>query len=81
MIRITVELVSARTGIKSRLAVAEICNNGSGTLSSANYDATFALKQKKIWRMSRVEHFPRKYKNVWYLIQRALNEALNGEER
>jgi hypothetical protein len=79
MIRITVELVSARTGLTTRLATAVITNDGTGSTSRGNYDAIFSLRKIKTWRTSRVEKFPRKYKSVWILVQRLLNEALHGE--
>jgi hypothetical protein len=79
VIRITIELVSANTGVTSRLASATITNDGTDTSGKGNYDAFFYLKQRGIWRTARVEKFPRKYKNVWHLVRQALNDALNAE--
>lgn len=74
MIRITIELVSARTGLTQRIGTALISNDGTGTSSHGNYEAIFHLKRKNVWRTARAENFPRKYKNVWFLLKRLLAE-------
>jgi hypothetical protein len=78
MIRVTVELVSARTGETTRLGDALIFNEGSGTPTRGTYGAVFRLKRLRPWRTSRVMDFPRQSKNVWYLIYRALKIALDA---
>ena len=78
MIRITVELVSARTGETTRIASATIANEGTGTRTRGNYNADFLLKRRRVWRTSRIVDYPRQSKNVWYLIYRALKVALNA---
>lgn len=76
MIKITVELHSAITGEVTRLGEATIYNDGTGTDRRGNYGALF--KGKRSWlRGARVEGFPRKSRNVWELIRRALNTALD----
>lgn len=77
MIKVTVELVSSRTGKISLLGVAMIANDGASQSSSrGNYDAEFRLKRKRIWRKGRVTGYPRHSLNVWYLIHRLLGDAL-----
>lgn len=75
MIRVTVELISARTGQTSVLASATITNDGTGTRDRGNYDAAIGRKGGGIARNARIENFPRLSKNVWWLLARALNAA------
>ena len=79
MIRVTVELVSAIDGHREVLGTAVIVNDGtSETEKRGNYNAAFYGKRS--WqRRGLVENFPRKSRNVWHLIRRSLNAALEGE--
>lgn len=74
MIRVKVELISARTGQTTLLAMAAIANDGKGSKTLGNYDAAFTLKSGRVWRESHVEAFPRTRKNVWWLIRRLLSQ-------
>lgn len=80
MIRVTVELVSARTGRTSTLATAMIANDGKTSLETGgkrgSYNVIFNLKRKFGWRSVRVEDYPRKSLNIWHLVHRALTAAL-----
>lgn len=81
MIRITVELLSARDGHVETLGQAIIYNDATGTPEDGNYVAKlsrrggFKPKAEKlgIWRMAAVKGFPRKRFNVWYLLREALD--------
>ena len=79
MICITVKLVSARDGHTEILGSAVIVNDGgSATDKRGSYNAAFF--GKRTWlRQGRVENFPRKSLNIWHLISRSLNAALEGE--
>ena len=78
MIRVTVELVSPIDGHREVLGTAVIANDGSSeTEKRGNYNAAFF--GKRTWlRQGRVKNFPRKNLNVWHLIRRSLNAALEG---
>ena len=79
MIRVTVELISAIDGHTELLGAALISNDGSSeTPKRGNYDAYFFGK-RSWWRQGCVENFPRKSRNVWHLIRRALNDALENK--
>lgn len=79
MIKVTVELQSAKTGETTLLGTAVIANDGFGTSSRGTYGAIFGLKRKRHWRGAYVEGFPRKSKNVWHLLRELLNDALKDE--
>lgn len=81
MIRVTVELISARTGEKSHLGTMLIANygtasDGSGDASVGNYDATLLGKAHQRWRRARVTDFPRKRLLVWDLMFRVLKNVV-----
>ena len=78
MIRITIDLVSARTGETTRIGCAVIRNDGTGTRTRGNYDVMFGSKRKSAWRTAHVVDYPRLSKNVWYPVYRALKVALNA---
>ncbi len=68
MIRVTVELVSARGREHDRLlGRAEICNDGTGTPTLGHYDAKF-YGAKKLLETARFEGFKRGQHNVWVLL-------------
>ena len=80
MIVIKVELHSAITKKVSLIGKAIICNDGSGSISSGNYNAKFWSKRPNIvWREGKVENFPRKSLNVWYLLSKCLTNILKRD--
>lgn len=80
MIRITVQLVSAIHPDRSRLlGIAEISNDGGGTLEVSNYDvrlSKWAPKEKQTWKRGKVTGFDRKRRGVWDLFYIALRNIL-----
>lgn len=76
MIEITVELKSAITGERTVIGRATIVNDATGTHSRGNYGAVFAGKTARYVRYSRIENFPRLRKNVWDLLQLALQNRV-----
>ncbi len=84
MIRVTVELVSAIHPSRNRLlGVAEIKNDGKGTVTAGHYNATFSMKQPmqgRTWRTGRVEGFKRRQFGAWDLLWLCLGAAL-GQDR
>ncbi len=77
MIRVTVELVSARTGKVEVLGRAIIANDGTGGEYEASYDARFEKRRGgHVWKRGRVEGFKRKSAGVWELLALALNDAI-----
>ncbi len=84
MIRVTVELVSARTGLITHLGSATISNDGSGTPVLGNYGFKFFKrgKARQIWKVGAIRGFPRKRLLVWDLLYLVLKEVVgqrNGE--
>lgn len=76
MIRVTVELVSARGRAHDRvLGVANIGNDGTGTATFGHYDAALFGRSKAVWRRVRVRRFPRRRLLAWDLLYRVLREA------
>lgn len=71
MIKITIELKSARTGKTTKIGVATISNRGSNKQSpkKGGYSAVFFGKTWRSVRYARLEDFPRMRKNVWDLLQ------------
>lgn len=85
MLRITVELVSARTGKTSVLGVATIANDGEESMVTSgaygSYNASFskwAPKQTQTWKKGRVEGFDRVKRGPWDLLFLALRSALGS---
>jgi hypothetical protein len=73
VIRVTVELISARTGRTSVLGVAHISNDGTGTEHVGHYDVALSkFGGKGVWKRGRVEGFARKSLGSWDLLFRAL---------
>jgi len=82
MIRVTVELVSARTGKTSVLGVATITNDGTGGLDVGNYDVTLSkFRGKGTWKSGRVEQFRRVLLGPWDLLFRALAKTVGYRNR
>lgn len=85
MIRVTVELISGRTGKASVLGIATIANDVQQTIESrgdlGSYDARFskwAPKEKEIWKRGRVENFDRRRRGPWDLLYLALKSAVGS---
>jgi hypothetical protein len=76
MIRVTVELVSARTGKTSVLGTAKISNNLTGSPARGNYTVKLHDKAGRLWKESTVHGFPRKRLLTWDLLFRALNATV-----
>lgn len=74
MIHVTIELCSARTGKKSVLGTAEICNEGGLQGDTVrNYSVVLRDKAGRVWKQGRVEKFPRKRLLAWDLLCRSLD--------
>lgn len=87
MIRITVDLVSARgPQHNKRLGVMEICNDGSlsdgsGDSTRGNYYGRIYRKGgRSVIRQGNVENFPRRSYQVWRLILRMLRDCYPEEK-
>lgn len=88
MIRITVELVSARDLSTRVLGVATICNDLKESVATGGkrgaYDATFskwAPKQGEVWKRARVVGFDRAKRGAWDLLFLALRDAVGYRNR
>ncbi len=86
MIRITVELISAKTGKSRTLGIMDICNDASGSATRGNYKG-FLYRQglktptrKQVVKEGRVEDFPRKSYSAWRLLLRMLKD-MHPEEK
>ena len=86
MIRVTVELVPYGIEEDARvIATMKIANDGirsrltNGKVGDYNVYVTTVNKRGgkcRDWKTGEVKNFPRKSKNVWYLIKRALDAIL-----
>lgn len=74
MIRVTVELISARTGKTTMLGLMDISNDGTGTPTQGHYNGRVMRKRTfaKITREGRVENHNRINKPIWTLIAKML---------
>jgi len=83
MIRVTVELVSTRTGLTKHLGTAEIANDGTGTPEVCDYN--FALSKwgrpAETWKTGRVIGFHRKKHGAWDLLYLALLAAVGSRHK
>lgn len=88
MIRVTIELLSARTGRRTTLGVMDISNDGS--LSDGSGDSPRGCYNARMYRRGswstvqrtgRVEDWPRRSKTVWQLLHKMLDNIYNGEKR
>ena len=64
---------------KKLLCQATIANDGTGTKTRGNYRVKLSGQKrnaKKTWRTAEVKEYARKSYNVWYLVRKALEEAL-----
>ncbi len=85
MIRITIEMVPG--GIDAAaytIAQGVIVNDGHGTQRTGNYHYGITRQRKRtgpedpgIWKRGHIESFPRKRQNIWYLLKRVLDDALD----
>ena len=83
MIKITVELISARDGHREILHEALLYNDGTGTKTSGNYELYLGKKGYTFqnvyegrghYRRGKVKNFPRLRKNSWHLIYEGLHD-------
>ncbi len=78
MVRVTVEMLPHGDESKRYLlGVADIANDGTGTITHGNYVSSFRYKDR-VWATLVVRGFPRKSRNVWYLLYECLREAVKG---
>jgi hypothetical protein len=80
MIRITVELLSARGPERNRtLGTAEIVNDGTGTATHGNYTARFYgggdKRCSRVWRETTLRGWARNRRHPWLLVLFALTKA------
>lgn len=83
MIRVTVELISARTGVTSEIGCMYLSNEGNSTdPKRGNYVVQVCRRgsRRDIQRRGRVENFPRKSYSIWRLVVRALLSAFPEEK-
>jgi len=77
MIKITIEMwPRGYEQNKKKIAEMTIVNDGSGTKTKGNYYFNMWLKRFAPWKSGKIENFSRGSKNIYYLIQQCLNEAL-----
>lgn len=80
MIIITIELASAITGRRTKLAEAHISNDGTSTSDKiGHYDGKILRAPNfhpeiSVTRRGRVEDYPRNNITVWHLVARMLNK-------
>lgn len=82
MIRITVELLPHGMELGKRtLGIAEISNDGTGTVERGNYKVTlskWAPKERETWKETTVRFFPRTERGTWDLLYRALRRMVGS---
>lgn len=85
MIRVTVELLSGRTGQTTTLAQMLIINDGTGTRQRGNYNVEVLrgrgaaqLARRTVQRRGRVVQYPRLRHHVWHLVALALHRLEYG---
>lgn len=78
MIRVRVELISARTGETTLLGQAIIANTGKGSETRGKYLYRLSKRrrQRDLWREGFIDDFPRKRLGPWDLLYRALRDAV-----
>lgn len=83
MIRVTVELLPGGRGPAQHLGTAIIANDGSGTPTIGNYDATLSRRGQpnSVWKRVRVEGFARKRLLAWDLLAWVLDVATADRPR
>ena len=83
MIRITVELISARDGHREKLGVMDICNTGELHGARGNYRGKVYRKGRvgSVLREGAVLNWPRNSYNIWRLVARMLLQCFPEEAR
>ena len=83
MVKITVELVSARGREHDKvLGVGYISNDATGEDSLGHYNVKLMRADNRgSWREGRVENFPRLRLGCWDLLFRALRETIGDRNR
>jgi hypothetical protein len=79
LIIITIELWSAITKKRTKLAEMHIANDGTGTATVGSYDGKVLRApnfhpEVNVTRRGRVENYPRQAVTVWNLLARMLKE-------
>jgi len=77
MIKVKIELRSARTGKVESLGEIRITNDATGTPLRGNYDVLKCGKNGRVLKVARVENHPRKSNTIFNLLRKAL-EALKA---
>lgn len=82
MILVRLELLSAVTGEVKDLGVAEIANDGKGSVDLGDYNVRLYKwgGGRRLWRQGHVTGFPRKTFGPWDLLAIGLIQAL-GKDR
>lgn len=85
MILVTVELISARTGKRSILGQARICNDVKRTAQTdgvlGDYLCSLTGKKGRVMHGCLIEKFPRKRLHAWNLIYRMLDKMIGSRNR
>ena len=85
MIVVTIEMISARTGKRSVLGIAEIYNDATGDERTGNYVMKVYRKGEpfrgRVWKAADVKGFPRKRLGPWDLMYRLLREIVGPRNR
>ncbi len=84
MIRVTVELVSARGSSRDRLlGIAQITNDGKRSFMTGGARGDFyvslskwAPKHNQVWKRGRIENFDRRRRGPWDLLYLALKNVV-----
>ncbi len=81
MLRITIELLPyGSEAHKKHLGTMEIANDGTGGLSTGNYNVRLSKRgqPKTLWKVGRVLGFPRKRLGAYDLMLRALAACIGS---
>lgn len=85
MLLITIDLISANSGLNMGTWKAELYNDATGTHSRGNYVLKVYRKGEnfggRVWRAATVQDFPRKSLSAWDLLFRALRGAVGERNR
>ncbi len=87
MIKVTAELVSARTGKTSLLGYAEIVNDRITTQKTQGHRGGYVVRiyrrgsRDRLWKGGRVENFPRKAKGFWDLLYLGLKNIVGDRNK
>lgn len=85
MIKITVELIGARTGVTRVLGVATVANDGLHTAATNGARGSYSVrlskwapKESQIWKQGVVADFDRKHRGVWDLLYLGLRNIVGS---